>query len=687
MQVRPRLVPEEAWRPSTGLSELQEPQLGSTLQISPKDRQFVERNNHMARRIARTEVEAYAHIRDQLRRLGWRVKNPSLGGGGQVWTQNQCLSHPEIKRALGATRPENVVKISESDLWVIEAKAARKDLDRAIDEAVNMYAGPINELGGQIRAILATGIAGDEQAGYISRTKIRLGGTWRNVTINGQEATGLLSPNDIRTLISNKTADISEFAPPQWQFLQAAERINGYLHEGGINKNDRAKTMAALLLSVVDEPPNLDTDLPVLIGEINARSKNVLLSNGKAEFAPFVEILPPTNAGNHVKFKEALLKTIQELLNLNIRSAMDSSTDVLGQFYEVFLKYGNGAKEIGIVLTPRHITRFAVEAIGGTPNDLVLDPACGTGGFLVAAFDHIRRTAIQAQLDRFKQYNLFGIEQESYVAVLSIVNMIFRGDGKNNIVEGNCFTTDMVRCTVNGNPSARFTSEPSSIGDEPINRVLMNPPFALQGSDDQEFKFLSRALEFMADGGILFSLLPMDCMFGKDEERVWREHELLAKNTLVSVISLPDELFYPAAMKQVVGVIVRKGFPHPKSNPVFWARINEDGHLKVKSKRLLATDIMPPRDANDLIPDVLPSLRKFVTNPFDVSVNVPMLCKTAPIDFADPLLELLPEAYLDSPTLTPKEFEERVDGMTRDIAAFLIRFNKEDTTGGLYAEH
>jgi hypothetical protein len=47
-----------------------------------------------------------------------------------------------------------------------------------------------------------------------------------------------------------------------------------------------------------------------------------------------------------------LVKTILELLNLNICSAMNSSTDVLGQFYEVFLKYGNGAKEIGIVLTP-----------------------------------------------------------------------------------------------------------------------------------------------------------------------------------------------------------------------------------------------------------------------------------------------------------------------------------------------
>ena len=122
---------------------------------------------------------------------------------------------------------------------------------------------------------------------------------------------------------------------------------------------------------------------------------------------------------SRVKFKNALVRTIQELENLNIRSAMNSSTDVLGQFYEVFLKYGNGAKEIGIVLTPRHITRFAVEAIGISSHDVVLDLACGTGGFLVAAFHHVR-PGTPAQLERFKEHNLFGIEQESYVAVLAI---------------------------------------------------------------------------------------------------------------------------------------------------------------------------------------------------------------------------------------------------------------------------
>lgn len=624
-----------------------------------------------------TEVEAYGYIRDRLKESGWVVRNPSLRTGGQVWTQNQCLSHPTMKQAFGTNRPENVVKVSERHLWVIEGKAARKDVGRAVEEALHYYADAINALNSDVVATLASGVAGDEASGYMIRTFILLDGRWQPVTINGQEATGLLGPRDVQFLLEHGTSDIHEFSPPPRLFLQAAERINKELHLGGINKNDRAKTMAALLLAVVEGAPNLDTDLPVLIRDINSRSSNILRKHDKPDFAPFVHLLPPTNASNHPKFKAALVNTIQVLLNLNIRSAMNSSTDVLGQFYEVFLKYGNGAKEIGVVLTPRHITRFAVDVLGVNYNDVVLDPACGTGGFLVAAFDYVRRFSTGRQLDRFKQFNLFGIEQESYIAALAIVNMIFRGDGKNGITEGNCFYTNLTAATVEGAPSATYTADPPARGMEPVTRVFMNPPFALQGSTDQEYSFVSRALDMMADGGLLFSLLPLDCLFGAHAAKVWREQELLRNNTLLAVVTLPHELFYPAALKQVAGIIVRKGFSHPREQPVFWARVAFDGHVKVKSKRLPASSLEPPRTAEDDIPHVRGPLRRHVANPGSVAVNEPMLCKTAPIDFSDPLLELVPEAYLDSKAPTSEELKSSVDQMARDTAAFLVRFAKE----------
>ena len=630
-------------------------------------------------KVSETEVEAYDFIRRQLRDLGWRVKNPSLNTGGQVWTQNQCLSHPEIKDALGANRPENIVQVADNRLWVIEAKASRKDLAKAIDEARNFYSDKINAMPGKLRAVLATGVAGTEELGYLIRTHVRLDGTWHEVTINQQVATGLLSQQQAAFLLKENVADVHEYSPPQRLFLNTAERINGILHMGGINKNDRAKTMAALLLSVIDEPPSLDTELSVLIDDINSRSRAVLKVHGKPDFAPFVNILPPTNTTNHVKFKAALVKTIQELQNLNIRSAMNSSTDVLGQFYEVFLKYGNGAKEIGIVLTPRHITRFAVEAIGVSHDDIVLDLACGTGGFLVAAFDHVRKNSTLQQRDHFKKYNIFGIEQESAVAALAIVNMIFRGDGKNNITEGNCFSTYLTKKTVSGHASAAYVHQQPDPGNEAVTRVLMNPPFALKGSVDKEYRFVTQALSQMVDGKILFALVPLNVLFGARDEKVWRRDELLARHTLLSVVSLPSELFYPAALKQVAAIIIKKGIAHPKNQAVFWSRVSKDGHIKSKSKRLLASEFDPPRQELNQLPEVLPPLQSFIANPTVASANKPRFYKTAPIDFADPLLELLPEAYLDTEPLSSNELAKSVDEMARQTAAFLVRFGKEAT--------
>jgi len=634
------------------------------------------------KRVRSSEVDAYAYIRDHLKDLGWNIKNPSRHPTGQVWTQNQCLSDTRIKDRLGAKHPENIIKISETKLWVIEAKANRKDIDLALSEAVEYYSERINE-DGHYHAIIATGVAGNEDTGlYLIKTKIRIDGKWQVVTINRQEATALLSPKDVAMLLSQNTPDISDFAPPQKLFLQSAERINGILHVGGINKNQRAEVMAALLLSVVQEPqPNLDADLDVLIDEINSRARNVLKSNNKAEFARFVEIKQPTNTDNHVKFKNALVRTIQELRDLNIRSAMNSNTDILGLFYEVFLKYGNGAKEIGIILTPRHITRFAVDILGLTSRDIVLDLTCGTGGFLVAAYDYARREFTESELNRFRKQSLYGIEQQASVAVLAIVNMIFRGDGKNNIVEGNCFTTYLESRTVDGKPSARYIKEPPSPGNEAVTRVLMNPPFALKDDADKEYLFVSHALNLMADGGLLFSLLPMNAMFGGGQEKLWRSHDLLGKHTLLSVVSFPSELFYPSAMKQVVGIVVKKGTPHPKDHPVFWACVTRDGYLKVKSKRLPAIELEPPRKEPNQLDEIRKNLTAFVAQPKAIEVNIPELCKTTPIDFDDPLLELLPEAYVDSQIPSEEMILVEAEKLARETAAFLVRYAKEAEVG------
>ena len=120
----------------------------------------------------------------------------------------------------------------------------------------------------------------------------------------------------------------------------------------------------------------------------------LLRKHGKSEFFDTIKLAMPATQKNHKNFRTAIVEVIGQLREMNVRSAINSGDDALGKFYETFLKYANGAKEMGIVLTPRHITKLAVEALDVGHEDIVFDPTCGTGGFLVSAMDHVRKISV-----------------------------------------------------------------------------------------------------------------------------------------------------------------------------------------------------------------------------------------------------------------------------------------------------
>jgi len=328
--------------------------------------------------------------------------------------------------------------LNATDFWVIEAKKSLSELELSLDDAEE-YARQINN-SSKISCKIITGVAGNETDSYLTKSVFFNGKKFLPITMNDKEVSGLLQKDIALRIIRENRSDLEDVPIDKKLFLSKAEKINEILHLGAINKNHRAKVMASLLLSMIDDtPPNRNSAPSVLINEINSRARRILRKEGKENFADFINISLPPTEDNHIKFKNALVQTLQELDSLNIRSAMNSGTDVLGEFYEVFLKYGNGAKEIGIVLTPRHITKFAVDVTNVGIQDILYDPTCGTGGFLVASLDYIKANSNEVQLNRFKKYNIFGIDQEPEVVALALVNMVFRGDGKTNITEGNCF--------------------------------------------------------------------------------------------------------------------------------------------------------------------------------------------------------------------------------------------------------
>jgi len=614
----------------------------------------------MARKHSLSEVHAYSHILVEL--VGKKSWDKS-----QIYTQQECLTIKPIAEFLGQTHPENIVKVNETVYYVIEAKNERIKIDIALKESKEAYADLINQ-SNMIKATFVTGIAGNNEEGFVATSQFFKDGKWETITENEVEVTGLLSKSQVLRILEANNPQLKDIEINESEFLKTAEEINGILHEGGINKDYRARVMSAILLAFVEGTKiNLDEEPSVLIDSINSRATLVLQKHKKPEFSRFITIDLPASPDNHVKFKKAIVLTIQELLGLNIRSAMQSGKDVLGTFYEVFLKYGNGAKEIGIVLTPRHITKFAAAALDIQPNDLVLDPTCGTGGFLVAAFDEVKRKTSTSDFEKFAKFGLYGIEEQDPVVSLALVNMIFRGDGKNNIIDGNCFAKWLNVKQKNGVVQAEYLSQDSPKRVSPISKVMMNPPFPKKKTDYKEYLFIEQALKQMQDGGILFSVLPYSSMIKGGGYREWRKR-LLKSNTLVSVITFPEDLFYPVGV-HTLGLIIKKGVPHMQNQKVLWLRALNDGRWKKKGKRL-----EHPKATNDY-PIILLILKSFIQNQQGMDIpSVPAFQKVCEIDFSDKELELVPEVYLDENPITPEEVRDGTEQLIRDQLAFQIKY-------------
>lgn len=148
------------------------------------------------------------------------------------------------------------------------------------------------------------------------------------------------------------------------------------------------------------------------------------------------------------------------------------------------------------------------------------------------------------------------------VATLALVNMIFRGDGSSNIVEGNSLDT-CIACTP--------------------DKVLMNPPFALQ---EYEWRFVDKALDVSKGNALLFAILPTSTMGSSDDRRgeiAWRQY-MLERHRLVAVIKMPQELFKPVA-KGTYGVVIQAHRPHDFEKDKVVFAIMDDGVAYTKTQK------------------------------------------------------------------------------------------------------
>ncbi|MCM1245613.1 MAG: SAM-dependent methyltransferase [Roseburia sp.] len=264
---------------------------------------------------------------------------------------------------------------------------------------------------------------------------------------------------------------------------------------------------------------------------------------------------------------ETPLKYYTKFLYQNIFKAIkytDTSEDYLGRFYGEFMHYSGGdGQTLGIVLTPKHITELFCDLIDLKPTDVVLDPTCGTGGFLVAAMHKMLKEATsESQRVQIRKNQLHGIELQPHMFTIATTNMILRGDGKSNLLNTDFFAESAGKIQLNG----------PTVG-------LMNPPYS-QGSKKNpqlyEISFVEHLLDSLVPDGRCAVIVPQSTFTGKSKDEQDYKSSIMKKHTLEGVITLNKDTFYGVGVMPCIAVFTAHQ-PHLKDKVSKFINFEDDG--------------------------------------------------------------------------------------------------------------
>lgn len=515
----------------------------------------------MGRPLRVSEVRSEHLLTELLTAQGWDTRRPPVG---EMLRQHEFRDHPHLAEALksedGTGVPEAILvdRVTHQPKIIIEAKATKGEIGKAAKEVTEGYGRGF--IDGGYRP-LAVAVAGTSEDDFAVRVFKWTGRKWEVVTYDSNPISWI--PNRADTERMRAPGSQTELRPsiPSPEVLAArADEINRLLRESRIKDDARPGVVGAVMLALWESKGAIRKDPEHILADINQACHRAFWRAGKPTLS---ESLRVDEANDALAVKARRITAILERLNVTVLTA---EHDYLGQLYETFFHY-TGGNTIGQYFTPRHVASLMADLVDVSMEDVVLDPACGTGGFLIASMNRVMREhkLSRSNVVKHVKKKLIGFDDEPVTAALCVANMILRGDGSTGIHKGDCFTSS----------------------DYPLGKtdvVLMNPPFPHKKTDTPPEKFVERALDGLKRGGRLAMIVPRSLAVKKNK-RDWRE-ALLAENTLDGVIKLPDQLFQPYASVYPAILLLTKGVPHNARKMVFFARIENDGFRRKKNMRI-----------------------------------------------------------------------------------------------------
>ena len=267
---------------------------------------------------------------------------------------------------------------------------------------------------------------------------------------------------------------------------------------------------------------------------------------------PFIKSLSNNKNSGYAKYMDDAIFIIPTPIMLQrVVTAIDKlkmkDRDTKGDVYEYLLSKLSTAGTNGQFRTPRHIIKMMVELMKPTPEDIIVDPAAGSAGFLVEAGEYLRNNRNDLFLtenlkEHFNNTMFYGFDMDRTMLRIGAMNLMQHGIENPNISYKDSLSED-------NEDNSKYTL------------VLANPPF--KGSIDSErtskdllnvtktkkteLLFLALFLRILRTGGRAASIVPDGVLFGSSNAHKALRKEIIEKHKLEAIISMPSGVFKPYA--------------------------------------------------------------------------------------------------------------------------------------------
>jgi type I restriction enzyme M protein len=263
------------------------------------------------------------------------------------------------------------------------------------------------------------------------------------------------------------------------------------------------------------------------------------------------------DAYNYMKSGTLIRQVINKICEIDFNNSADKHT--FGSIYEQILKDLQSAGNAGEFYTPRAVTRFIVNRVDPKLNEKVLDPACGTGGFLTCTIDHKREHYVKTTADEKKLHKtIFGVEKKAMPHMLCVTNLMLHGiDTPTQISHSNTLARPYKDYGEKDRVPVIITNPP--FGGMEEDGIENNFPASLRTRETADL-FMALIIKRLKNNGRAAIVLPDGFLFGEGMKTRLKQ-SLLEECNLHTIVRLPNGVFNPYTGIKTNILFFTKGTP------------------------------------------------------------------------------------------------------------------------------